>query len=351
MLVCDVPQTAVVQLVQRSLSTDSGLQHGDVAVRPPLVVATREHLEVAMKYTQFSVHASRSFLFTLASLAAAACGAAEANGDDALSSSEVAEQNDTPFFETVEQDLFVAPTACEHYEAENIGRTGGSPTAAGWKLTSAGDNINVNRQFVSGHHSFSIWARGTAGGGTKPQMKLTLNGVQIGGNITVTNTGITDGWSQYVVNYNVATGNNKLIKVELANPGNGRALLIDGLHVFCPKSGVVCSDDPSCESCCYDQLDQQGYCGLPFCSNPIGISYTCDQPSDCGGGSICAAKGNNNGFGVHCIAPVDCQNSSQPIVLCSEICKSPTMPEWGCTQGGTCTDMGSTMPGWKQCVD
>jgi hypothetical protein len=135
----------------------------------------------------------------------------------------------------VESPLFYArPDACDIYEAENIGRAGGQPAGNGWKLINAGDNINVNRLFSTGQHTFSVVARGTQGGGVKPQIKLTLGGVQIGGNITVTNTGITDGWNEYTVQHNVTTGNNKLIKVELANPGDGRALILDGVALYCP---------------------------------------------------------------------------------------------------------------------
>lgn len=161
---------------------------------------------------------------------AAGCSAADHEGHDAALAGE------SEAVQTRGQALLTpAPTACARYEAENIGRTGGSPAAGGWKLQNAGDDINVNRQFVSGRHAFSIFARGVAGGGVKPQLRLTLNGFQIGGNITVTNTAITDGWSEYVVNYDVTTGNNKLIKIELANPGSGRAVVIDGFDLYCPR--------------------------------------------------------------------------------------------------------------------
>lgn len=141
---------------------------------------------------------------------------------------------DSSFSERSQAMFFSNPDACVEYEAENIGRTGGSPTSGGWKLTNAGDDINVVRMFDSGAHTFTIVARGTAGAGQKPQMKLTLNGYQIGGNITVTNTARTDGWREYVIPYTVGTGNNKRIKVELANPGSGRALLLDGVSLECP---------------------------------------------------------------------------------------------------------------------
>jgi hypothetical protein len=253
---------------------------------------------------------------------------------------------------SVDEPLVVQrASACNNYEAENIGRTGGSSTSGGWKLTAAGDNINVNRQFTTGEHQFAIIARGTAGGGQKPQLKLTLNGTQIGGNIVVTNTGITDGWKEYVITYNVGTGNNKLIKVELANPGSGRALLLDGVSVYCPKAGVFCNGAPGCASCCA-QTDTCGACNIGGGSGAIG----CDQNSDCSNQEICVLRGTAfNGYAVGCFPKPDCDE--QALIggaACGEICKTPYGPEKACSNGKVCVDTGSntffTHPGWKYCV-
>lgn len=254
--------------------------------------------------------------------------------------------------DTAESPLFYTqPGACAEYEAENIGRAGGAPASGGWKLTNAGDNINVNRLFVSGSHSFGIVARGTAGGGQKPQIKLTLNGVQIGGNITVTNTAITDGWSQYVVHYNVTTGNNKLIKVELANPGSGRALILDGINLYCPQQGVVCGEDGECgnSSCCQNTEADALSC-QDSCDGRLAAPVWCDQPSDCAGNGVCRIAGNPfNGFGVGCSGTSNLPSpSANPFNR--EICKSPNYPEWTCSQGGTCADMGPSWTGWKYCM-
>lgn len=262
-------------------------------------------------------------------------------------------QNEQPVeVDSVESPLFFTlPGACAEYEAENIGRTGGSPVANGWKLTTASDNINVNRLFVSGSHAFGIVARGTAGGGQQPQIKLTLNGVQIGGNITVTNTSITSGWQQYVVHYNIATGNNKLIKVELANPGSGRALLLDGINLYCPQAGVVCGEEPPCgqDDCCQNTEVDAMMC-LDSCDGRVTAPVWCDQPSDCAGNGLCRITGNPfNGFGVGCSGTSNLPSPSAP-AFNREICKTPTYPEWACTQGGTCTDMGASWTGWKYCI-
>lgn len=188
-----------------------------------------------MKYEMFGSTAWRFAVVTSCIFAAVGCGAGAFEDEgDASPSSAIDETAGAEALASHAEALTPAPSACAQYEAENIGRTGGSPAAQGWKLAAAGDNLNVNRQFVAGAHAFSIFARGVSGGGVKPQLKLTLNGIQIGGNITVTNTAITDGWKEFVVNYDVTTGNNKLIKVELANPGSGRSVVIDGINLYCP---------------------------------------------------------------------------------------------------------------------
>jgi hypothetical protein len=261
-------------------------------------------------------------------------------------------QASTEDVETSQDALFYTlPGACEVYEAENIGRAGGAPSSGGWTLTNAGDNINVNRLFTAGNHAFSIIARGVAGGGQKPQIKLTLNGVQIGGNINVTNTSITSGWSEYVVHYNIGTGNNKLIKVELANPGSGRKLLLDGINLYCPRADVICGGGETCggDACCQDTENVEAVCA-ERCDGRVGITLSCDQPSDCAGQGLCRIAGNPaNVFGIGC-SGVDALPGPTLPTFNREICKSPNYPEWACTQGGTCSSLGENFPGWKHCI-
>lgn len=240
--------------------------------------------------------------------------------------------------------------ACETYEAEDIGRAGGIATSQGWKLRYAGENINVVRQFTTGSHQFSVVAWGTKGtDGSLPKFKLTLNDVQIGADVTVTNTSYTSGWSEYTVDYNVQTPNNKQIKVELANPGNGRAILIDGIIVHCPGDGVNCGSEPYAEACCPASGQMiPGECGTGL---NTGTMY-CDQNSDCVGSEVCAFRGNaQTGFAVSCESTNNCTSGSG--YICGKLCKTPTTAETTCNAGTVCTELNvpgfMELPGFKYC--
>lgn len=246
--------------------------------------------------------------------------------------------------------MYSDAVACATYEAENIGRTGGIASSQGWKLRYAGENINVVRQFTTGQHQFSVIAWGTKGtDGSLPKFRLKLNDVQIGGDVTVTNTTPVSGWSEYIINYNIQTGNNKQIKVELANPGNGRAVLIDGIIVHCPGDGVSCGSEPYAEACCPAGGQMvPGECGSGFST---GTMY-CDQNSDCASNEVCAFRGNaQTGFVVTCETANLCNSSAG--YVCGKLCKTPTTAQTSCGAGTVCTDLNMPgfmeLPGYKYC--
>lgn len=297
--------------------------------------------------SNFGIHTTRNLGY-VAALGAmiSACSAAEG-------------EYDAPFEEvgTVSEALFYTKAgACANYEAENIGRTGGVPGTGGWKLVNAGDNINKVRTFVPGEHTFTIIAWGTAGGGQKPKLQLKLNDFPIGDPITVTNTSRTSGWSEYAVTYNINTGSDKRIKVELANPGAGRAVLIDGISVYCPKDGVVCGDEPDCEHCYTQGQDVQCYEEPPSATSGAKV-IGCDQDTDCGSGELCVLRGTAfNGYAIGCEEPQPCDQQDANLgAACGEICKSPGFPETPCSDGRVCSPFESntlfSLPGWKYCAN
>lgn len=108
----------------------------------------------------------------------------------------------------------------------SISHSGGSLSADGtaWKLLAQGNNVSTSRQFATGAHAISIFAKASTDQGTFPIIRLSLNGVQIGSDITVSNT---SAMKEYVVNYSVSTANQKSIKVELVNV-TPRSVSIDG---------------------------------------------------------------------------------------------------------------------------
>jgi hypothetical protein len=282
-----------------------------------------------------------------------ACSAGQTN-EGADGTSEGTQLAEGAQFEDHTELLSASLSACSQYEAENVGRTGGMGVPGGWKLTNATDNINQTRMFATGTHVFSIYAKGAAGGGQNPQIKLTLNGIQIGGNVSVTNTTSTATWKEYVVSYSISTGNNKTIKVELANPGSGRSLSVDGINVYCPRPKVVCGSNLSCDNCCYASTGGSFSCNAETCNGQSGHPVWCDQNSDCSTGEVCANRGNPfNGFGIGCTPANDCVWNPQG-QGCAEICKTPGGPELPCPAGKSCQDavLGEfyNYVGWKQCV-
>lgn len=262
-----------------------------------------------------------------------------------------------PQFETHGEALFYEKAgSCGNYEAESMTRVGGSATTDGWRLSSSGDSISTSHSFSSGEHTLAIVAWGSKGSGSvKPEIRLKLNGYTIG-DVTVTNTSYTDGWREYLVTYNVITGNNKTIQVELLNPGQGRSVRIDGISVYCPADGVICDDEPGCEHC-YDVPDSAPEC-RDESTSPQG-HLDCDQHSDCSGDSICAFKGSFfDGFMVGCMNVPNCElNEASVPFVCRDICKSPGYPETECSDGRVCSDVDLNpegyeleYPGWKFCV-
>lgn len=240
--------------------------------------------------------------------------------------------------------------ACAQYEAENIGRTGGAAGSQGWRLRYAGEDINVVRQFTSGQHQFSVVAWGTKGtDGSLPKIRVKLNDIQIGGDVTVTNVAYTSGWSEYIINYSIQTAGNKRIKVELANPGSGRAVLIDGIIVHCPGDGVVCGSDPYAEACC----PASGQMIPGQCSSQFGTgTIYCDQNSDCESNQVCAFKGNaQTGYAVSCEWANECTSGSG--FTCGKLCKTPTTAQTACGSGTVCSDVNLpgflVAPGYKYC--
>ncbi len=300
---------------------------------------------------------TKSLVATFALTASAiGCGAEyEAVGGDELQNNEasVARSEEPGGIElsSLDQAVYYSDSvACETYEAENIGHLGGVASSQGWKLRYAGENINVERQFTTGQHRFSVIAWGTKGtDGSLPKFKLTLNDFQIGGEVTVTNTSPTSGWSKYVVNYSVQNASNKRIKVELANPGNGRAVLIDGIIVHCPGDGVSCGSEPYAEACCPASGQMvPGECGTGL---NTGTMY-CDQNSDCDSNEVCAFRGNaQTGFAVTCEPTNDCTSANG--YICGKLCKTPTTAQTACNAGTVCTELNlpgfMELPGYKYC--
>jgi hypothetical protein len=280
-----------------------------------------------------------------------ACGAAE---DQTVSAASGPKELSSEIGSVVEAVFFADPIACGTFDAEDrsagspVTRSGGSASSSGWNLRAAGDSVGFRQSYTSGEHFFTIVAWGTAGSdGSKPNIKLSLNGFAIGGNVAVTNTSRTDGWRRYVVSYTVKTPGEKVLKVELANPGAGRAVLIDGGMVHCPRQGVTCGSEPYAASCC-TSTGTSGQCGE---ATATGTAF-CDQHSDCASGEVCAYYGHGqNGFGITCQVADTCVSGGGTI--CGKLCKSPSMPEVPCGNGTVCTDVASDFmmaPGYKYCM-
>jgi hypothetical protein len=240
--------------------------------------------------------------------------------------------------------------ACATYEAETMSHTGGTANsdASAWSLRNAGENISATRSYATGLHTIDVIAWGTKGSdGVVPALKVSLNNYSIG-TFNVTNTSITSGWSKYVVTYNVQTAGNKTLKIELANPGAGRKVLIDGAMVHCPGDGVICGSEHFASACC----TASGSMVPGLCGQGNNAALLCDQNSDCASGDVCAFNGHpQNGFGVQCVSPSACHSVDG--YLCGQLCKTPTKAETACPSGTTCTDFGvgdyMNAPGYKYC--
>jgi hypothetical protein len=233
--------------------------------------------------------------------------------------------------------------ACAQYEAETqMAHSGGSLSSDGaaWKLTAINQNVSASRQVVAGTHKFSIFAKASSDVGTFPKLRLSLNGIQIGTDITVSNT---SAMQEYTVLYNVTTANQKTIKVELINT-SPRSVSIDGVNVFCPGKVACEPTGLSCDLCCLNLTTGASTCE-GICGGPGALPAVCDQHTDCGPGSFCSMVTNGQAAAVTCRGPQDLPSSGN--VFNREVCKSPQLVQTTCVRGGVCRDSG--LPGWKTC--
>lgn len=129
-------------------------------------------------------------------------------------------------------DLVGSPSCTESvFEAESMTASTGQAVTDGWNIWSNG-YVSFDHLFAEGESQLTVTARGEQGGGTWPNMTVTVNGSQV---YSTTVTSAT--WTDYTFSVSAVAGQAE-VRVNFTNdyygPGDDRNLIVDKVTVnFC----------------------------------------------------------------------------------------------------------------------